>query len=145
MKMSIGKFENTLVGYEVMPYINNSTAFAKAPNEWMQIERNMCGRRAAWSALGWWVWSCWCLKSLWSSLPPLFGFRAGACGKPGARLLELSVIKMFSFLVFRRCRIVKIYYNKRGSCARPANILRDFWQEMTSLLSVVGCRNSRAA
>ena len=33
-----------------------NTAFAKAPNEWMQIEHNMCDRRAAWSPL-WW-WSC---------------------------------------------------------------------------------------
>ena len=27
--------------------MNNRTAFVKAPNEWMHIERNMCGRRAA--------------------------------------------------------------------------------------------------
>ena len=34
---------------------NNRTAFAKVPNEWMQIEHNMCGRRAAWSQLWWWL------------------------------------------------------------------------------------------
>ena len=28
--------------------INNRTAFVKAPNEWTQIEINMCGRRACW-------------------------------------------------------------------------------------------------
>ena len=34
--------------------MDNRTAFGKAPNEWTQIEYNMCGRPAAWSPLGWW-------------------------------------------------------------------------------------------
>ena len=28
--------------------------FAKAPNEWTNIEHNMCGRQAVWSPLWWW-------------------------------------------------------------------------------------------
>ena len=32
----------------------SDTAFAKAPNEWKQIEHNMCGRWAARSPLWWW-------------------------------------------------------------------------------------------
>ena len=39
--------------------MNNRTAFAKAQNEWTQMEHNMCGRRAARSPL-WW-WPCLCL------------------------------------------------------------------------------------
>ena len=34
--------------------MNNRAAFAKAPNEWTQMEHNMCGCRAARSSLWWW-------------------------------------------------------------------------------------------
>ena len=34
--------------------MGNRTAFARAPNEWKQIEHSMCGRRAARSPLWWW-------------------------------------------------------------------------------------------
>ena len=33
--------------------MNNPTAFAKSPNEWTHIERNVCIRRTAWSSLWW--------------------------------------------------------------------------------------------
>ena len=34
--------------------------FGKAPNEWTQIERNLCGRRAAWSPLYRWLYVAIC-------------------------------------------------------------------------------------
>ena len=41
--------------------MNKRTAFAKAPNEWMQIGHNMCSRWVARSPL-WW-WPCYNTKS----------------------------------------------------------------------------------
>ena len=38
--------------------MNSRTPFFKVPNEWTQIEYNLCGHPAAWSPL-WWR-PCWC-------------------------------------------------------------------------------------
>ena len=40
---------------KVMPWTIYATAFAKASNEWVQIEHNMYGRWVAWSPLWWWA------------------------------------------------------------------------------------------
>ena len=48
---------NTRTGLEPSP---------KAPNEWTQIEHNICGRRAAWSAMWWWPCShLWKVSANW--------------------------------------------------------------------------------
>ena len=44
--------------------MNNRTASAKAPDTWMQIQHNMCGRQAAWSPL-WW-WPCFLVNVSWN-------------------------------------------------------------------------------
>ena len=51
--MSIEHFLD-VIGWLWSDAMNNHTAFAKAPDEWTQIEHNMCGRWAAQRSPLWW-------------------------------------------------------------------------------------------
>ena len=71
--------------------LEQSCSFCQTPNEWTQIEHNICSHRAAWSPLCW--WPCYSINSLF--IRPLENF-------PIYLLSDLSLDYTVRNIVFQR-------------------------------------------